>query len=92
MKTLYDPYMISIGTLFDPYIILFRSGKHGGARFMMQYFGGRLLKNETVSLMEQDHMPARQLKRGLRQGHVLLRAWRRFPNMQAHEPSYKKLH
>ena len=25
----------------------------------MRYFGGRLLKNETVSIMEQDHMPAR---------------------------------
>ena len=29
-------------------------------RFMMQYFGGRLLKNETVTMMEQDHMPARR--------------------------------
>jgi len=28
-------------------------------QFMMRYFGGRLLKNETVSIMEQDHMPAR---------------------------------
>ncbi|CAE7446478.1 unnamed protein product [Symbiodinium pilosum] len=48
-------------------------------QFMMKYFGGQLLKNETVTIMEQDHMPARcslqSLPLVIPQGHYGIGNW-----------------